>query len=1393
MGVALFGWRGSSGRAAAPRRGAARGRRGPGSCVALLARLAACLTLPTAVAAAETELVIECPCSVESDGTTITATFGVANFGDEDAGPLTFTLGANFVYRVGFGGAALASQHYTLGQATIADALPAESTLAPASYPMSSVGNLRGWLRFLYGGLSSEQITLDFTLRLNDGGGSAFLRIGELPLNLTAAFSVHHPDYLQDTDGDGVGDVNERAEGTEPEDSASTPGDSTIDVLAYHTRGALDETGDIRPLRRAFAGANAIFRKSKVGLRFRLVGTVPVRLADEAPHVQDSAPVGGWRALAGEQGRYGADLSVLFWPGTHPSSGRLLNAGTRGRYFSGHLQHLGSIPSVTMRVGREEISDSGRVLAHQLGHVLGLGHDYWDPLNQGTWRWSRGHNPPGDFTTIMASPHPRSTRRAASVDVFSSPALVCRGRGNRDQPCGVDREQRLGADARASLDATRFQIAGIREGYPDADGDGNVDPMDAFPRDPSDWRDTDGDGIGDRTDTDDDGDGVADAADPLPLDGSEVADFDGDLIGDNADPDDDNDGALDGEDLLPRLKLHRSREWHVPLFPTGFKSPRQGLVRIFGGDMHIGVADGAGRYMGGLMLPVAGNAVRHLSSADLRNGRPELGLGAIGVGRGDWRLVLGSPDPYDQQVLAYVLTADGFMAPMHDVAPMTPLGELRIPTFHPGGERRRVSKLHLVNPGGYDAAVQVRGVDDEGQSPGTLVQLSVPAGGSRTLTATELEAGGDGLEGALGNGEGMWRLSVRSNHEVMAMSLLENAAGHLTNLSTVPEAVAPGLPYALPLFPAVGHPSGRRGVLRIINRTSEPAAVLIAAFDELGEEAGPLTLTLAGNAAVNLSSMDLEGGNEEKGLPEGTGAGFGDWSLLVQGETDIDVLAYVATADGLLTPMHDVAPQPTGNPAYLVWTFAPGSDSGWVGKLRVSNAGEDDTIIVRGYDDQGNESADDVGFFLPKGATRTFTAAELEVGGAGLQGALGDGAGMWRLHVAPSSNGRLLVTSLIESPFGHLVNLSSAPGRQSIGLEPGEIPQMVVIPAGRFRMGCLAADEDCDVFGSEEPVREVSIEAAFEVSRHEITYAQWDACVALGGCDGHEPSDFGQGRGNRPVTDVNWGQAKAYVASLSLATGKEYRLLTEAEWEYAARAGAATKFSWGDEVGHDRANCAQDICADAYRFTAPVGSFPPNAWGLFDMHGNVGEWVEDCWNDSYEGAPATAEAWQDGLCVLRVLRGGSYGSGVYGGDGIRAAARQGVTGGAAWDQIRSRVGFRVARTLVVPSPSGVVPSPEVAAGDSLRIDLASLFTIPGDEPLTFWAESSDPELATVSVRGGVLAVVSSTDGKEGSVTITVTAAGSDGMATITFEVKVAVLVEGPRSWRRLLLTQGADD
>ena len=132
------------------------------------------------------------------------------------------------------------------------------------------------------------------------------------------------------------------------------------------------------------------------------------------------------------------------------------------------------------------------------------------------------------------------------------------------------------------------------------------------------------------------------------------------------------------------------------------------------------------------------------------------------------------------------------------------------------------------------------------------------------------------------------------------------------------------------------------------------------------------------------------------------------------------------------------------------------------------------------------------------------------------------------------------------------------------------------------------------------------------------------------------------GRGNRPAIDVSWHEAQAYVAWLSEKTGKRCRLLSESEWEYAARAGAATRYSWGDGIGRNRANCSG--CGSRWddRQTAPVGSFAANGFGLHDMHGNVWEWVADCWNGSYAGAPSDGSARESGNCSRRVLRGGAW-------------------------------------------------------------------------------------------------------------------------------------------------------
>ena len=235
----------------------------------------------------------------------------------------------------------------------------------------------------------------------------------------------------------------------------------------------------------------------------------------------------------------------------------------------------------------------------------------------------------------------------------------------------------------------------------------------------------------------------------------------------------------------------------------------------------------------------------------------------------------------------------------------------------------------------------------------------------------------------------------------------------------------------------------------------------------------------------------------------------------------------------------------------------------------------------------------------------------------------------------------------------------------------GDGPEMVVIPAGRFRMGCVSG---LDCSNDEKPVHEVSIPRAFALSTREVTFAQWDACAAAGGCGGYHPDDKGWGRGIRPVINVSWEDAQSYMSWLSRETGEDYRLPSEAQWEYAARAGSATKYSWGNDIGSNRANCWG--CGSQWDGdqTAPVGSFAPNGFGLYDMHGNVREWVEDCRNASYSGAPSNGTAWLGGDCAERVLRGGSW---INNPRGLRAAFRFGYSSVFRYYLF----GFRVARTL----------------------------------------------------------------------------------------------------------------
>lgn len=250
------------------------------------------------------------------------------------------------------------------------------------------------------------------------------------------------------------------------------------------------------------------------------------------------------------------------------------------------------------------------------------------------------------------------------------------------------------------------------------------------------------------------------------------------------------------------------------------------------------------------------------------------------------------------------------------------------------------------------------------------------------------------------------------------------------------------------------------------------------------------------------------------------------------------------------------------------------------------------------------------------------------------------------------------------APVAGLVPGSAQSARDALadGVPCPFCPEMVVVPAGRFTMGSAEYD-------AEKPPHNVDIARPFAVGKFEVMFAEWDACVDQGACK-RKPDDKGWGRGKQPVIDVSWDDiTREYLPWLSRKTGKSYRLLSEAEWEYAARAGTKTNYFWGDEFSKARAN------NDKGR-PLPVGQYAPNAWGLHDMHGNVLEWTEDCWNSKHDLQFANGNARTTGDCRNRVLRGGSWKSGtpLF----LRSAFRDWLV---SQKKASSQSGFRVARML----------------------------------------------------------------------------------------------------------------
>ena len=313
----------------------------------------------------------------------------------------------------------------------------------------------------------------------------------------------------------------------------------------------------------------------------------------------------------------------------------------------------------------------------------------------------------------------------------------------------------------------------------------------------------------------------------------------------------------------------------VGLFPRASDMARQGFARVINhsaetGEVTVAAIDDAGMRVGPVVLTLAGDATAHFNSDDLEADNADKGLpeGVGPPGEGDWRLEFESQ--LDIEVLSYVRTEDGFLTAMHDVAPMAD-GERRVAIFNPAVNPDQVSSLRLINPTAEDAEATVTGVDDDGASPGTAVVIDLPVGESATLTATDLETGA-GLDGALGDGAGKWRLAVASVQPIVVMSLLSSPTEHLTNLSTVPPGADDDGRHQLPLFPSASDPLGRQGFVRIVNRSADAGTVQVEAYDDSDVVYDIVTVAIDIGRTVHFNSDDLELGNADKGLAGSTGA-----------------------------------------------------------------------------------------------------------------------------------------------------------------------------------------------------------------------------------------------------------------------------------------------------------------------------------------------------------------------------------------------------------------------------------------------------------------------------------------------------------------------------------------
>ena len=471
----------------------------------------------------------------------------------------------------------------------------------------------------------------------------------------------------------------------------------------------------------------------------------------------------------------------------------------------------------------------------------------------------------------------------------------------------------------------------------------------------------------------------------------------------------------------------------VPHVPSASSQGHAGLVRIESrsarpGEVRVVAVDDAGQRLEAGRLTLGAGAAVEFEMAALESGDASLGLAGTGPGQGDWRLELTTE--LDIQARAYA-RAEGFLTALHDAALVS--GEVELPFFNPGGEARR-SVLRLANARGERARLTVRGVDDAGRAGGA-VTVELAAWEARGYTASELESGAaSGLTGSLGDGAGKWRLFLEAERgSAYATNLLLDGSGVL---SSVPGGMSRGSGgvHRVSLFPSASDGAGRRGEVRVVNRSPEAAEVGIDAFDATDRAYERLRLALGAESSARFDSTDLEQGNSEKGLTGSTGSGEGDWWLELSSASDIEVLSYVDTAAGPLSGVRGTVGRETATGMRYEAVLLAGES----GELRLLNAGGAAVEVrVTGTDDAG-ASGGEVEVTLAPWVARTLTATALAEG-SGVRGALGAGTGSWRLRL--ESDGEIDVLSLVRGAGGMLSDVSRR------GRPAGAPPRTEVIDA----------------------------------------------------------------------------------------------------------------------------------------------------------------------------------------------------------------------------------------------------------------------------------------------------------------------------------------------------------